>query len=462
MSKQQLPPMCKRPRSTYEWPVKSVRHADWLRAADGLAPLPNYLQQLYPHPKDNACILDEVEHVYHVNGMRYKYSASDVVHAFFPQFDKELAHRLIRVSGQSLRNLKCSVYWFYMYFILIECLGGQDKMLGVFVEEVLNAADKELANETDLTDWNLRKAHDLLIGMINAKVVSKPSGRACYFLARCAGCTGEQVQVMWGQLGKLEALKGTILHKQIELYMQELGRWQLASGLRGISLSDVPEEVLLRTREAASAPAAMLRVVSQTSPVLWDQWCAHVYFRSCVQEMHSSEFQKFESWLASKPSFSPFRSEWSLYHDGFQVAGQLDALWFQMPGVYDSVCMVDWKRSRRLLCADVDVQQEQSYNQVGLQECDFAPGHPNPCASWHNCAYNHYCVQQNLYAYFLKEKYNVVIQKSLLVQCHPDIKAATTSYNEVEVKIDLNLAMKLLESFFAGWHSFVDSHKISQ
>ena len=124
---------------------------------------------------------------------------------------------------------------------------------------------------------------------------------------------------MWGQLGKLEALKGTILHKQIELYMQELGRWQLASGLRGISLSDVPEEVLFRTREAPNVSAAMLRVVSQMSSVLWDQWCAPVYFRSCVQEMHSSEFQKFESWLASKPSFSPFRSEWSLYHDGFHV-----------------------------------------------------------------------------------------------------------------------------------------------
>ena len=146
------------------------------------------------------CILDEVDHVYYVNGMRYKYSASDVVHAFFPQFDKELAHRLIRVSGQSLRNLKCSVYWLYMYLILIEGLGGQDKMFGVRVEEVSNAADKELANETDLTDWNLREAHDLLIGMINAKVVSKPSGRACYFLARCAGCIGEQVQVLWVNL----------------------------------------------------------------------------------------------------------------------------------------------------------------------------------------------------------------------------------------------------------------------
>ena len=347
-----------------------------------------------------------------------------------------------------------------MYLILIEDLGGQDTMLVLRVEEVLEAADKELATMTDLTDWNLRQAHDIMTGMLNQKVVSKPSGRACYFLARCAGCTGQQVQSMWDQLGKLEALKGTILHKQIELYMQELGRWQLASGLRGISFSDVPQEVLAQTREAASAPAAMLRVVSQTSSALWDQWCSRAYFLECVQEMYSSEFQKFESWLASKPSFSPYRSEWSLYHDGFRVAGQLDALWFQMPGVSDSVCMVDWKRSRRLLSADVDVQQEQSYNQFGLQCCDFAPGHANPCASWHNCAYNHYCVQQNLYAYFLKQKYNISIQKSLLVQCHPNVEAPTTSYNEVDVKIDSNLAMKLLESFAAGWHNHVDSQKM--
>ena len=96
------------------WPHNSVNHKDWLCASMGLESLPNYLQQLYPHEQDDVCILDEVDHVYHVNGIRYKYSASDVVHAFFPQFDKELSYRLIEIAERSLRNLECSVYWLYM------------------------------------------------------------------------------------------------------------------------------------------------------------------------------------------------------------------------------------------------------------------------------------------------------------------------------------------------------------
>ena len=456
---EQLFPRAKKPRSMGTWPHNSVNHKDWLCASMGLESLPNYLQQLYPHEQDDVCILDEVDHVYHVNGIRYKYSASDVVHAFFPQFDKELSYRLIEIAERSLRNLECSVYWLYMYLILIEDLGGQQVAFDLRVKEVFNIADNECSRTMHCTNWNLHQAHNIMTAMLQQKVLCKPAGRACYFLARCAGCSGKEIQTMWDQLGKMEALKGTILHKQIELYMQELGRWQLDSGKRGVPLSDIPEEILHRTRQAASAPAAMLRVVGQTSSKVWDQWCTRAYLLSCVEEMYSNEFQKFEVWLKSKPTFSPYRSEWSLYHDGFKVAGQLDALWFQEPCVYDSICMVDWKRSRRFLSADPDVQYEQSYNQMGIEACDFAPHHSNPCARWHNCAYNHYCVQQNLYAYFLKQKYNIVIQKSLLVQCHPDIVGHVACYNEVEVKVDTKLAMAILESFIAGWHCNVDSCK---
>ena len=49
-----------------------MRHSDWLRAADGLTAAPNYLQQLYPHPKGDDCTLDEVQRVYYVRGIRYK------------------------------------------------------------------------------------------------------------------------------------------------------------------------------------------------------------------------------------------------------------------------------------------------------------------------------------------------------------------------------------------------------
>ena len=63
MALEQLSPSAKKPRSMGTWPHNSVNHKDWLCAAMGLESLPNYLQQLYPHPQDDVCILDEVDHV---------------------------------------------------------------------------------------------------------------------------------------------------------------------------------------------------------------------------------------------------------------------------------------------------------------------------------------------------------------------------------------------------------------
>ena len=436
--------------------MDSVRHSDWMCAAAGLTPTPNYLQKLYPHVRDDACTLDEKHHVYYINGAPCKHSASDVVHAFFPQFDKELAYRVL---DKPLRNLHCSVYWLYMYLVLIEGLGGKEDALSLRMDAVLKTAGRTCSTLMGNCSWNHCDAQAIMNKMLKDKVVSKPPGRPCYFLACCAGCTGSEVQHMWQQLGQLEAFKGTVLHKQIELYMQELGRWQLDTGQRRVRLCDVPSAVVLQARAAAGAPLALLHVVGHTSSSLWDSWLTQVYLLSLIQEVHSNEFQKFESWLLSKPSFSPYRSEWSLYHDGFGVAGQLDALWFDMSTHPETICMVDWKRSRRLLSSDTVVQQEQSYNQVGVEVCELAPQYLNPCASWYNCAFNHYSVQQNVYAFFLHQKYDIVITKSLLVQCHPGIESATATYNEVEVTIDPDMTLQLLESFVAGWHSHADAAK---
>ncbi len=69
-----------------------------------------------------------------------------------------------------------------------------------------------------------------------------------------------------------------------------------------------------------------------------------------------------------------------------------------------------------------------------------------------------YFAQQNLYAYFLKQKYGIVIQTSLLVQCHPNIEAATTSSDDLTLETQPTMTAAMLESFAAGWHNHVDSH----
>ena len=152
-----VPSTTKRLRCMYQWPVDSLCHSDWLRAAEGLTVSPNYLQQLYPHCKDDACILDEVEHVYYVNGVAIKYSASDVVHAFFPQFNKDLSYQLL---DKSLRNLHCSVYWLYMYLVLIEGLGGQEEAFVLRVDVVFEKACEDCSTRAGSSGWDLCQARE--------------------------------------------------------------------------------------------------------------------------------------------------------------------------------------------------------------------------------------------------------------------------------------------------------------
>ena len=119
--------------------------------------------------------------------------------------------------------------------------------------------------------------------------------------------------------------------------------------------------------------------------------------------------------------------------------------------------MADWKRTRQLLSGDEAFQRERAFSVKGLEHCMFAPDHPGPTRHLYDCAFNHYQVQQNLYACFLRRKYNISLSRLLLVQCHPDIGATDADFHEAEVPQDADVSYQILVAFKAGWHKLFDT-----
>ena len=165
----------------------------------------------------------------------------------------------------------------------------------------------------------------------------------------------------------------------------------------------------------------------------------------------SAEFQRFEAWLETHNSLTPFRSEWSIYEEDYAVAGQIDSLWFDT-AADNTIVMADWKRTRKVLSPDVEVQRRQVFNECkGLATYPFSAT-PGPCAHLYDCPYNHYLAQQNLYAYFLENKYDIRVAILLLVQCHPDYDVSGANFNDIKLSYEPEFALKLLKAYHEGWN----------
>ena len=74
-----------------------------------------------------------------------------------------------------------------------------------------------------------------------------------------------------------------------------------------------------------------------------------------------------------------------------------------------------------------------------------------------DCAYNHYLVQQHLYAYILRLHYGVNIGRMMLLQCHPDVGERVDAFHEVEFKERPELAGRVLEAFVHGWSKLLET-----
>ena len=173
-----------------------------------------------------------------MKGQLYERTVSSVWAAFFEKFNaaEVSAACVAKAQYRGLVNAASSVYNWSAYETLLHKL-PQDKLDNRLAELVKTCDGEE----------ELRRAYEGLS-------MSKPKGESCHYLMVHAGAGAQEIQDTWSCNGRVEAFKGTFLHKQIELVLQKLGELQWLSGRRRVPVSLLlgESEVLAALKDAAA------------------------------------------------------------------------------------------------------------------------------------------------------------------------------------------------------------------
>ena len=367
------------------------------------------LQGLYPHSRDNDCFLDEKSHKYHVLGAQYNLSVSGWWKKYFEEFNAiQVSDRILQryredpgfrtaPSGEASEDILSSSIYNFAQHIFVFKRGGDNDFLAA-LRDVALASQDDYTRRGGCCPFSV----DLILEygrrfLLNPKKVQGPS---CYYLMLLYTASSDprsqtaQIIRTWELYCNLESLKGTYLHKQIQLFINAMARPMERDGTSYIAV-----EHLLREQPPADeykTETVLEHIAWAQDPDVWNHPLAQRFFKDEMLT-ESLEFLKFRSWLASKPRWTPIRSEWSLYNEDLQVAGQIDSLWFDLePG--GGLVMADWKRTRLLLTDDVNELQQQSFGKMGTS-C---------CSHLYDTVWSHYFVQQTLYAYLLASKLSLI------------------------------------------------------
>ena len=420
----------------------------------------DYLKKLYPHSRDANCEMDEKEHIYRVLDEKYQYSVSSVWKVFFPDFPNDMANSCLQKSAeQGLRCLEMSVYNFCQYLHLSCAYDVYGEEFDSCLENAVARAER-VCKENDWQVVRLEDVRGVVEQIFDGWSFRRPDKnvKSCYFLSSCYGLTGEDLEQQWKNNAGLEALKGTFLHKQAELYMQALAKVQIDTNRKQVPLKTLLAEP--QTLEFARETARPEIVVEELRKITCEEQlhmlAVQAFFAKSILEKRSVEFVKFENWLFSHPELTPFRSEWSIYDAGYKIAGQIDSLWLDTEKDMEIV-MVDWKRAKHLLSPDIETQRQQSFKKRALNTCSSS-SLESPCKGMYDVDYNHYSAQQNLYNYMHNRNYAYneadphwkCISSAYLVQCHPDV-GEKEAFNEVQITLDSKIAEDMLVAFYDGW-----------
>lgn len=123
-------------------------------------------------------------------------------------------------------------------------------------------------------------------------------------------------------------------------------------------------------------------------------------------------YRLFRRFAASRRLY-PYRTEWRIYHEDFDIAGTLDFLELTPDGTFN---IWDWKRSRKLVTSDGRLEAENRYGQRGF----------TPVSHLHDTPYWHYALQLSTYRFILEEKYDIHPAGMTLGVFHPSYPQAWT------------------------------------
>ena len=297
-------------------PCKRPRPASLLHASFPSVPPCHVdrLQKLYPHSRDQDCHLDDKDHKYIVHGDTYGLSVSGWWKKYFEEFDpKRVSENIVdrhlensgfrtNSSGETTEDvLLSSVYNFAQHIRVFE--KRDDEVFLDCLYRVATAAQADYARRGARLPFTIERiveaGKQLLLDM------RKPTSRlSCYYLMllHTVGC-GAQAQAAqmartWELHGSLESLKGTYLHKKIELFINAMALPMETSGSLRVPVGELLRETL--PAHEYSAATVMRHISWAQDAELWDHPLAQSFFQSELRG-ESVEFAKFRAWLLTKP-----------------------------------------------------------------------------------------------------------------------------------------------------------------
>lgn len=117
------------------------------------------------------------------------------------------------------------------------------------------------------------------------------------------------------------------------------------------------------------------------------------------------EFHLFEQFVKAHESIVPYRSEWRIFDEEYNIAGTIDLL-VKNGSDYE---IYDWKRSTNII--------DYFGNPITENRFDSGKGILRDIP---DTSFNKYCLQQSLYRYILEKHYNLKVSKMFLIVLHPE------------------------------------------
>ncbi|MFN8436258.1 MAG: hypothetical protein U0V72_01370 [Cytophagales bacterium] len=128
----------------------------------------------------------------------------------------------------------------------------------------------------------------------------------------------------------------------------------------------------------------------------------------------TDEFHLFEKFVLDHQNLNPYRTEWRIFDEDFNIAGTIDLI--AKNG--NDFEIYDWKRSKKVIDFNGKPIINDIWGKKGIGNLTDLP----------DTSYNRYCLQQSIYRYILEKKYNLKISKMYLIILHPEY----TNYYKLE------------------------------
>jgi hypothetical protein len=133
----------------------------------------------------------------------------------------------------------------------------------------------------------------------------------------------------------------------------------------------------------------------------------------------TEEFYQFLNFVKDHNNLNPYRSEWRIFDETYNIAGTIDLLVENDNGSYD---IYDWKRSKKVINPyNGQVIKEDTWGNIGIGILQHI----------YDTSYNRYELQQNLYRQILEANYDIKINNMYLIVMHTD--EGYTNYHKVRV-----------------------------